>query len=228
RNMENREIGENLAQKASSVFAIDIHDKESSVQLQNFQKDIIGFLEEFRQAFIANSGEDGDFAGALKSLENIRDILEFSRQISAAKDSNKEYMQFPYFAENRENLAELHVFRKKRQSKEGKSSQNSKKTQTALIALDLANLGKIETLVNLQGKSVGLQFRAVSNKTLGIIGAHASKLTELLNASGYNISNLAFKRIDEGFDIAVNLENTIPEQKRAETAIRRYSFDIRV
>ena len=217
--MDDGDMGKNLADRIVRALSVNIDQgQDIPAQMQNFFGEAATLLEEFRGLY---EGAGEDFEKIRTTMENIRDILDFSRNIT----NTKYYMQFPFLAEMKDGLAQLHVFQRK-----GQRHAKGKEASTAMMALDMAHLGHVEVLVHRQGKGVSLQFRADENKALGLIGAHAPRLNDALGEKGYNISNLAFKRVSEKFDISdtPQKDGAPSPDSQPPRVIKRYSFDMRV
>ncbi|MCL2573628.1 MAG: flagellar hook-length control protein FliK [Defluviitaleaceae bacterium] len=196
------------------------------IELLNSQTTELGkYLTELRAlteemtVFLRQSGENN--APIRQSLDNISDMLDFGRNIG----ETKMYYQFPFILTGEQHSAELHIFKKKAARK------TSGKNATALIGLDMANLGRVEILVNKAGRDVSLQFRTDSGRTIMHVNTNKAKLADMLSEVGYQLSGFGLKMIDEKFDIASGekkeaVPNNMPGTENA--APKRYSFDMRV
>lgn len=177
---------------------------------------------------IANmSREEGQEALGQRA-GNVADVIEFAKNIT----ETKYYYQFPFSAEDREHLTHLHVFKKQGQA----ADKTGGKDATALIALDMAHLGRVEIYVNKNDKNVNLQFRSDKGSTLTKVTQNSLDLSELLKDKGYILTNLKTKKLDEKFDLPQNdaaAEATKKPKWWGKTAGeppegKRYSFDMRV
>jgi len=162
-----------------------------------------------------------------QTLANIGDILDFAANI----DSTKLYYQFPFIINGRQNMADLHVMKRKAAKKSAVGNKNA----TALIALNMPHLGRIEVLVDKNERNVKLQFRSDSGLTLYTINNSGAKLSEMLGDKGFTLTGIALKMTGEKFDITrpVAAEGK-PTRAKARTeeestaGPKRYSFDMRV
>jgi len=166
---------------------------------------------------------EGNLALAQAS-DNIADIVDFSKNIA----DNKAYFQIPFHGENQQ-LAELHVFKKKG----GAGKKNDGRIATALVALDMAFLGRVEILINKNDKNVNLQFRSDQDKTVNTVTLNSIDLANLLKDAGYVLTGLKAKKLTEKFDITgADQENRKQKTENREVLYddvpKRYSFDMRV
>jgi chemotaxis protein histidine kinase CheA len=107
------------------------------------------------------------------------------------------YIQFPLTTSDGSQInAELYVFRDRRQS--GKKPKGG---GSALIALDLVNLGRLETYVRKTDNNIDCQFRAAENSALEYVKLHIPALQTALRESGYTLSGLFYKSIDQPFTV---------------------------
>ena len=176
-------------------------------------------LTEEVAAFLRQNGENNP--AIRQSLENISDVLDFARNIG----ETKMYYQFPFVLAGKEQQAELHVFKRKAARK------TSGKNATALIGLDMAHLGRIEVLVNKNGRDVNLQFRADTARAIILASDNKVKLADMLGDKGYLLTGLGLKMIDEKFDITRGHETQVPGNLppvETDAGAKRYSFDMRV
>jgi len=157
--------------------------------------------------------------------ENISDLIDFSKNIT----EGKQYFQIPFSAEN-QHLAQLHVFKKKG----GAGKRGDGKVATALIALDMAFLGRVEILVNKNDKNVSLQFRSDKDSTVEQVSYNRLELSDLLKDAGYALTGIRAKKITEKFDLpddeqkATGIPLPTMQSSRYDDTNRRYSFDARV
>ena len=191
-------------------------------ELGKYLTELRGLAQE-AAVLLQRSGEDIPIIR--QSLENIGDMLDFARNIG----ETKMFYQFPFAIhgnEQSQHLAELHIFKKKAARK------TSGKNATALIGLDMANLGRVEILVSKAGRDVSLQFRTDSGRTIMLVGENKAKLVEMLADKGYQLAGLGIKKIDEKFDISSKEEKKEVQTSQASQVIvpeaKRYSFDMRV
>ncbi|MCL2575576.1 MAG: flagellar hook-length control protein FliK [Defluviitaleaceae bacterium] len=176
-------------------------------------------LRTIAQEIIKTAKEQGNTPMA-QTAENIVDIIDFTRNIT----ETKLYFQLPFTVEDKQHLAELHIFKKKGDKAKKINGYNA----TALLALDMAFLGRIEVMVNKNGNNINLQVRSNKDKTLETVTLNAKDLSDLLDDAGFKLTQLHTKAIDEKFDISTPLATPQPIREIPQEAPTRYSFDARV
>ena len=156
---------------------------------------------------------------------NVADMIDFARNIQ----ETKMYLQFPFLGASEEQLAELHVFKKKGEKKEGVGKNTS-----ALIALDTGFLGRVEVFVQKNDRNVSLQFRSDTGETLRTVNLKGHELSDMLKEVGYVMTSLQTKRLEEKFDVTKTQETIQPTKYTrrnpppTDDTPKRYSFDVRV
>jgi len=175
---------------------------------------------------ISTAAKNGGNTALAQVADNIADIIDFSRNIT----ENKTYFQLPFHGENQQ-LAELHIFKKKG----GGGKRGDGRIATALIALDMAFLGRVEILVNKNDKNVSLQFRSDKDKTINTVTLNSLDLSDLLKNAGYVLTGLKAKKLTEKFDVTKDEQAAVGTtavrqvlEADMDGAPKRYSFDMRV
>ena len=210
----NKELQALLSNSGNMLFDMQNEQNSQNLQLGKYLTNLRALAEE-AQSLLRNS----DNPIIRQNLENISDILDFARNIG----ETKLYYQFPFVIDNREHLAELHVFKKRAKKTSGKNA-------TALLALNMASLGRIEIMVNKFGNDVNLQFKAAEGLATLLVGENKAKLAEMLKDKGYLLTGLSTRPLDEKFHIASSPEAVASDKAQPplrETG-KRYSFDMRV
>lgn len=121
--------------------------------------------------------EDGGMAKspAAKVVQNTASNLDFMNQLNQMHA----YIQLPLKMANQEAHGELYVFANKRNL----AKQNGK--VTALLHLDMENLGKMDVYVALEDKKVSTNFYLEKEEYLDFLEEHMELLTTRLNKRGY-------------------------------------------
>jgi hypothetical protein len=168
--------------------------KEAPEQLKNIAK-----LGEKLENYLNSSGNKDPEIG--DALSNLRDNIDFIRSIN----EHNNYMQLPLLINGETSTAKLYVF------KEGKRSKAiNPENATVLVALDLKNLGHLESLIGVKGKLVNVTFR-VENKGIGsLIERQSILLKNLLLEKGYSMSKVKVMNLEQPFNL-LSLETVISE-----------------
>ena len=199
-------------------------------ELRVFVQEMLTFLHENTQnsqGNLQNPLTESQAAALRQTLANIGDILDFTSNI----DTTKQYCQIPFAVAGRENMAELHIMKRKHAKKH--AAKDKGKNATALISLNMPTLGRVEVLVNKADKDVKLQFRSDSGITLYAINGNGTKLSEMLTDKGFSLTGIALKMLDEKFDLIrpVSADNKATKARATVDeglGPKRYSFDMRV
>ena len=131
--------------------------------------------------------------------------------------NEKHYIQIPFMFNGERQSGELYVFKDADNKKSGPGGAS------ILIGLDTARLGRVESYIVKNEKTLSFQFRS-GKDSLRLIGRKFEEFSDKIRSMGYTISGVAYKKIDEAF----TLVNGINDIKAPPSSRRRYSFDIRV
>lgn len=117
-------------------------------------------------------------SNAYQSCVNLNQNIDFLNQINHMYS----YVQLPLKLQQGEAHGDLYVYTNKKNlaSKEGPI--------TALLHLDMDNLGPLDVYVSMQDQKVGTKFTVQDDETLDFLEAHMELLTQRLEKRGYQIS----------------------------------------
>jgi len=149
-----------------------------------------------------------NLSGLGESLSAARDTLELAAHV---KDV---YIPLPIMINGTPTTGELYIF------KDGRNKAGGGKSLSALISLNTANLGKVETFIQKLNKDLNIQFRLGEERAEKIIKSNMATLKELLRE--YNIQSVTVVPLKESFNV-VFAENDKP----VEISLENYNFDIR-
>ncbi|NJD01321.1 MAG: flagellar hook-length control protein FliK [Ruminiclostridium sp.] len=190
-NGNNRnEIGE-LASKLKESFKsmfirIDSENLSSELDATKIYKDILDKLESIKHINqTLNLPEKTEIAAR---VNNIEEGIKLLNQIST--DYN--YVQIPLNISSLNTTADLYIMKRNR-SKKGIDPQNV----IMLISLDTRNLGRIETLMEVRGKNVGINLRAEEQKVIGFLRDNYRHLFSSLMDKGYRLVDVKYRLLEE-------------------------------
>lgn len=123
----------------------------------------------------------------IQTINNIKGGINFSENINNIAS----FMQIPLNINGKETTGELYVFKDKY-----KKNIDSKNT-SIFISLDTSNLGRIDTLIKINNKSVECTFSSQSKDVKNYIKKNVSPLYKLIEDSGYNLVKTDFKHLDK-------------------------------
>lgn len=125
-------------------------------------------------------------------LDNIANNMEFLTNLRESI-----LIQIPINFYNQHEQAELFIFQnKQKQTGAGKGGQAS-----ALISLNLPNLGLVEGYVRREGHLVSLQFRLGDEAKQGLFRENITDLEENLVKIGFNLNSVLYRKITEKFKL---------------------------
>lgn len=183
----------NLKEKLS--FKLENSDTK---ELNEFFNDLKEKVDILKTKFQENQNFTENNREALTSLTNINKNLDFMSYMK-----NSLYFQIPLNINNESKTAELYVFKDKKNSK-----TSNEKNGSALISLDLANLGRVETFINKVSKNISLQFRITNEFTETLIKENLPLLESYLSEKDFTISNIQFKGLTESFSLISDIKQT--------------------
>lgn len=204
-NPELQEIKESI--KKVFLEPRQVEDKgEVILQL----KDIAKLGEKLESYLLSSGNKDPEIRDV---LSNLRDNIDFIKNINEYNN----YLQLPLLINGDTSTAKLYVF------KEGKRSKAiNPENATILVALDLKNLGHMESLIGIMRKTVNVTFR-VENKGIGtLIEKQSLLLKNSLLKKGYSLSPVKIINLEQSFSL-LSLEALINEN-----GSEKIHFDMRI
>lgn len=154
--------------------------------------------------------------GALgKAVNQLRGNLDFINQMNHLYT----YVQLPVKMQNQNANGDLYVFTNKRSlaKKDGNVS--------ALLHLDMENLGPLDIYVAMENQKVNTQFYVKNDEILDFLNEHMDLLTKRLQERGYDVTIGSQTREEkkDGFLAMVKVE----KESQGEALLMQYSFDVR-
>ncbi|MFG6355406.1 MAG: flagellar hook-length control protein FliK [Acetatifactor sp.] len=159
---------------------------------------------------LGSAGQESSALG--RTVQNLNQNLNFMNQLN----DQYAYVQLPLKMSDRDAHGELYVYanKSKKTVREGEVS--------ALLHLDMENLGPMDIYVQLQDNHVGTRFYLPDEAMLDFIAEHIDLLNSRLEKRGYQL-NCAFQTRELG------TENTVMQELIEENSNRPmsadYSFD---
>ncbi|MDE6517946.1 MAG: flagellar hook-length control protein FliK [Acetatifactor sp.] len=159
---------------------------------------------------LGSAGQENSMLG--KTVQNLNQNLNFLNQLNDMYP----YVQLPLKMTDQDAHGELYVYanRQKKAVREGEVS--------ALLHLDMANLGPMDISVQLKDNNVGTRFYLPDEEMLDFIAEHIDLLNSRLEKRGYHM-NCAFQTRE------LKEENTVMQELIEEQSNRPmgadYSFD---
>lgn len=153
-------------------------------------------------------------SGAMRSVTNLSQNVDFINQMNQMYT----YVQLPLKLQDRQANGELYVFTNKR------SLAKKDGTVSALLHLDMENLGMVDVYVALQNEKVNTRFTVRDDEVLLFLNDHMDILTERLKKKGYDIK--CEMSIKEQGDEQTPVDRILGTEKNA-AVMMQYGFDVR-
>ncbi len=188
----------------------DIADPEKVQKYYNELNEKLYKLEQISQKLAESAKETS--AEAPKQMRSNLSFMEAVNQVFP-------YVQLPLKFREAPAHGELYVYEKKRALKPSD-------TLSALLHLELENLGTTDIFVTLSGHHVTTRFSMTDKESGDLIRSEMPKLTEALAAKGYTLqSEVAVREPSEEKNTPTLLEQFLEDH--APGGLDRYTFDIR-
>lgn len=142
---------------------------------------------------------------SLNEIENINKNIDF---MNSLKDST--FIQIPLNINDYSTNAEIFIFNNEKNNKKDKSKSGS----SALISLDLLNLGHIEAYLNKFEENISCQFRLINTSVQKLIKENLNILDNYLKSKNLNLKEVSFKKIDESFTFISQKNNENFDNKK--------------
>jgi len=184
-----------------------IEDREAVAQ----QLKDIANLGEKLESYL-KTGRDND-PEIREALLNLKDCIDFIRNVN----QHNNFLQIPLLINDNTTAAKLYVF------KDGKREKRiDPEDATVVVALDLMNLGHLESMIRVKGKTVDITFRTENKGIGGMIEKNIRMLKEALVEKGYYLSPIRVINLEQPFSL-LSLEAMINE-----SGYEKIHFDMRV
>lgn len=162
------------------------------------------------------AGEAGTNSGAFKAVSNMAQNIDFLQQVNQMYT----YVQLPLRLQNGETQGELYVYTNKKRLSDGDGKIS------ALLHLDMENLGPLDVYVTLQSSKVSTKFYVQDEELLDFLGEHMDLLTDRLKKRGYDCS---FSMTTRGKEDDVSTEGGLAPilQREKGVMLSQYALDVR-
>lgn len=214
--INNSNIPNNLSNKEKEMIFLLFKNtnikelKKLFFDISNFQKNILKDIDfDFKNKnakeldeFLNNIKEGTNFLkNTFENDENSKEILNFVKNFDKNLDfamslKDTTYLQIPININNTESNLELFLFKDKKNMKKNKTNSGS-----ALLSLNLNNLGLLETYINKIENNIFCQFRIKNIFTKNLIKENLNLLNIFLKEKNLNLKEVSFKDIEESFSL---------------------------
>ncbi len=179
-----------MNEAVNGVFVGSDSDKlASELEVDKLYKDLDKRLDAVKAAVHAAELQ-GAKADIISNAANM--LSDTIKLIDQLNTGGLLYYQIPVKISDSSTTAELYVM-KKHKNKKQIDPQNT----VMFIALDTENLGRVETLIDLKGRNIGIQLRTEKQEINDYIKEYTKELYNGLSELGYKLTGIRFKVIDE-------------------------------
>lgn len=170
-------------------------------------------LKSLAQA-LESTGQSG--SAAFKAVSNMTQNLDFLQQINQMYT----YVQLPLRLQQGEAHGELYVYTNKKRLSDGDGKIS------ALLHLDMENLGPVDVYVTLQNSKVNTKFYVQDDEMLDFLTEHMDLLTDRLRKRGYDCSfEMTTRGKEDNAAAKGGLEPVLQQEKGV--VLSQYAFDVR-
>lgn len=202
-------------QTVENLIRQEFFIKPEDISKENIKKLYEKILQDTET--LADKFQNNKLAEAMTDVsKNIRNDTNFLNQIN----NYINYVQIPLKMAGQNAHGDLYVYKN---SKRNHNQDN--KDFTALLHLDMANLGPMDVFVALKEQHVTTDFKVATDEILTFIESHMPELTKRLNALGYNVS--ANVTTTEDGAPEHSFAESIFKEEFPPSDIKRFSFDVR-
>lgn len=163
---------------------------------------------------LENAGQSG--SEAFRATASMSQNVDFLQQLNQMYS----YVQLPLRLQQRDAHGDLYVYTNKKNlaRKDGNVS--------ALLHLDMENLGPVDVYVAMQNSKVNTKFYLKDDELIDFMAAHMDILTERLRKRGYDCSYaMAVREEKTGQSAKGGLEPLLKQERGV--LLSRYAFDVR-
>ncbi len=182
------------------------------VHVQEVYEKVRRQLESLKVVLDKNGAEQSTTA---KGVNTLRENIDFMHQLNQVYT----YIQLPLMLNQKMTNGELYVFTNKRLLVKEKGSVS------ALLHLDMENLGMIDVYITMQDNKVNTRFTVSDDDMLDFLNDHMDLLTKHLSQKGYSMDyEMKIRDMDETKHCPLDLLSGEDHKDQIST---QYAFDVR-
>ena len=171
---QSKEFSEIIRMIVRDKMRITPEDVKNSDGIKEFYKRVREDVSRLSDV-ASQSDKESSFS---KSLDGLKNNIDFMNDLN----KNMSYFQLPIKFSAGDAESELYVFTNK------KKSSDKTDTLSALLHLDMENLGPLDVFIKLAGKNISTNFCLESENMLDFVYSHIDQLNSKLESLGYNVN----------------------------------------
>jgi hypothetical protein len=191
---------EKLFVKVDPEASKDINPKE-------IYKELFNKLEIIKDTVLHSSLANKD--NLINKVETLQDNIKFLNDIN----QQSSYIQIPLNMLNKNTTGEIYVL--KRDTRRKRIDPDN---VTLFISLDTKNMGKVESLIGVDRKSISINLRLTDQKVIDFIKQNYKGLYDGISERGYRLVDVKYRLIDEAVNL-LNLKETVKKSNNDRTSI---------
>ncbi|MCR5733089.1 MAG: flagellar hook-length control protein FliK [Lachnospiraceae bacterium] len=196
-------------------FTISPKDVSGDGNINELYKRLLNQSEKIID-ILNNAGKNE--SAIMNSAQNIRDNVSFMNDLNQML----QYVQLPLKMAQENAHGDLYVYTKK------KNLMNKDGNVSALLHLDMENLGPMDVYVAMQNNRVNTHFYMQDDDTLDFVMQNIDRLDERLKAKGYDMhTTVTTKDIREDKGIVDKFLENASEDGSVSRIVSQFAFDVR-
>ena len=201
-----------LTERLKSNWTLKPEDVSQPEKVENLYRRLDRQLKGLVQT-LESAGQQG--SNAYRAVTNVSQNVDFMNQLNQMYT----YVQLPLRLQQSDAHGDLYVYTNRR------SLADSDGKVSALLHLDMENLGSLDVYVTLQNMKVNTKFSVADEEILVFLEAHMELLTERLQKRGYDCSCTMSTEGIEKEESAGGLAPLLGQDRGI--LLSQYAFDVR-
>ncbi len=182
------------AVKTLKSLFVRIDETSENIDPVRLYKEMDGALQTLKSTLQLLPQGMREAAGTI--VNNLESNVNFINQLN----NYSSYVQLPLSIFNQNTTGELYMLKKGSRSKKLDPSN-----MTVLISLDSNNIGRIDTLLSVDGRNISTNFRLEDSEVFPVLKEHHKQLYNGLLEKGFRLVDFTYRLMDEPINI-VNFE----------------------
>lgn len=209
--LESKEFKEIIKHVINDKMFINPENIADKKEVKEFYKNLLETLHKAEDVIMRHNLNETDLG---KGLQSVKQNVQFMNDLN----HNLAFLQIPIKLQEGEARGDLYVYTNK------KSLAANKDNLTALLHLDMENLGPMDVYVKMtDGINVSTNFCLETEELLDFIYSHIDILTKRLNDKGYNFTpTMTVKDFERN---KVDFVNDFLDVSNPVIPVTRYMFD---
>lgn len=190
----------------------DSKNLESELNIKKIYRDIYETLEVIKDSVAGSSIKNSH--EILNKIDNVQNNIKFLNEIN----SYSTYVQIPVNMADKHTSGEIYVLKR-----DPKRKKINPEDTTMYISLDTQNIGKVDSLINLNKKNISVNMRVEDEKVSGFLKENHKQLYNILAEIGYKLVDLKCRVVSEDANL-ININDIV----KNETAGNRAAIDCKI